>query len=100
MIIRQALDEHVTAINRVFEGGRGNTVGASEVAGCARRAFFEKVEGTEYGSPRNPDFKESWGARVRGSVMESAFWEPALRRRYGEHLVMAGEQQRTLLGSL
>jgi hypothetical protein len=94
-MIRQALDAYVSASERTF-AGRENTVGASDVGQCARKVFYAKHEGDpDFGAPRNTDFVHGWGARQRGTTFESAFWVPALRARFGERLLLAGEQQET-----
>jgi hypothetical protein len=80
---------------RMFDG-RAQTVGASEVGQCARKIFYLKNEGSEFGAARDPDHVDSWGATVRGSIFESAFFVPALRARYGDRLLYAGDEQRTL----
>jgi hypothetical protein len=71
--------------------GREHTVGASEIAGCARRVWYVKHE-------TKPDagHKDDWGATIRGTIHESAFWEPALRAHFGKNLLFAGEEQITL----
>jgi hypothetical protein len=75
---------------------RINTLGGSDVGQCARKVFYLKNEGDpDFGAPRNPDFIETWGATTRGRVFEDNFWVPALRERYGDQLLFAGEQQET-----
>src|SRR5262245_18138546 len=94
-MIRQALDEFAAAHDRIFSA-REQTVGASDVGRCARQVYFEKHESDpDFGSPRNPDSVDGWGARLRGTIFESHFWEPALRTKYGDRLLFAGEQQET-----
>jgi hypothetical protein len=95
MMITNALDMYARSIARIFED-RANTVGSSDVGKCARQVFFLKNEGdADYGTPRNPDFVDRWGATQRGSIYETHVWEPALRARYGERLLFAGNQQQT-----
>jgi len=48
-----------------------------------------------YGAPRDPDYVERWGAVHRGSIFESAFFAPALRARFGDKLLYAGDEQQT-----
>jgi hypothetical protein len=94
-VISEALDAYARAHARMFDD-RANTVGASDVGRCARQTFYTKNEGDpDFGAPRNPDFAESWGATARGRLFEDCFWVPALRKRYGERLLYAGEQQQT-----
>lgn len=89
---------------KVFDrsmGDRSGTVGASEIGLCARQTFWYKNHGTKKGVDMDPDFKHDWGARIRGTVMEFAFWVPALRRKYGANLLFAGtEQEKMVRGRL
>jgi len=94
-MIREALDAFATASERAF-AAREQTVGGSDVGKCARQVFFEKHEGDpEFGASRNPDAVDGWGARLRGTIFERHFWTPALRAKYGERLLFAGDQQET-----
>ncbi|MBY0395317.1 MAG: hypothetical protein K2X91_02460, partial [Thermoleophilia bacterium] len=64
---------------------------------CARRVFFANNEDDAvYGRARDGDHEDRWGARVRGSVYEAAWWVPALRRAYGDRLLWVGDDQVTL----
>jgi hypothetical protein len=96
-MIREALDTFVKANGGRFEG-RENTVGASEIGQCARKIFFAKNEGDWLtGSSRDQDHVENWGATLRGRLFEDHVWVPALRTRYGDKLLFAGGDQRTLV---
>jgi len=96
-MIAEALAAYADATVRVFEG-REHTIGASEIGQCARKLFWTKNEGDPvYGAPRNPDYVDGWGSRVRGSTFEDHFWLPALRDRFGDSLKYAGADQRTLV---
>lgn len=88
-MIREALDAYVAANKRVFGLDRLQTVGASEIGLCARRVGYAK---------KNPDLgvEGGWGASVRGTTMEEAFWYPALKAKYGDRLKRAGPDQETL----
>jgi hypothetical protein len=95
-MIHEALTAYAKQTARVFVG-RANTIGASDVGQCARKVFFQKNEGDpDCGAERNPDFVDGWGARQRGTTFENAFWAPALRARFGDRLLFAGEEQQTL----
>lgn len=97
-MIAAALNAYATATQRQFVQDRSQTVGASEVGKCARQVFFAKNEGDEvYGRGRNADHIDGWGARVRGTVFEDAWWYPAMRETYGDRLLYAGPDQRTLV---
>jgi hypothetical protein len=93
--IGATLAAYALAGERVFEA-RGQTVGGSEVGQCARKIFYLKHEGSEFGSPRDPGFTDSWGARLRGSTFETAIFVPAMRAKFGDHLLFAGDAQQTL----
>lgn len=85
-MIREALDEYVRSVEKKYD--RSQTVGASEVGLCARRVCFAKkghipVEG-------------SWGAWMRGTTMEEAFWQPALKRKFGKKLLYSGPDQKSI----
>jgi hypothetical protein len=95
-MIAEALDAFATTYGRAFEA-REQTVGASDVGRCARQVYFEKHEhDRDFGAPRNPGAVDGWGARLRGTIFEEHVWVPALRAKYGERLLLAGEQQETL----
>jgi hypothetical protein len=96
-MIREALDAFARATARSF-AGRENAVGASEIGACARRTYFAKNE-QDYllGQDRDADHVDAWGAAQRGSIFEVAVWEPALRACFGERLLFAGADQRTLV---
>jgi hypothetical protein len=94
-MIAEALASYAHATARVFDD-RTQTVGASECGQCARKVYWLKNEGDPVlGAPRDPDYVDSWGARARGSVYETHFWEPALRAQFGDNLLFAGATQRT-----
>jgi hypothetical protein len=95
-MIAEALSDYADATARVFEN-RAQSVGASEVGQCARKTFWLKNEDDPvYGAPRDSDYTDTSGARARGSIFEAYFWEPALRRRFGDNLLYAGADQQTL----
>jgi hypothetical protein len=95
-MIAEALASYANATARVFED-RAQSVGASEVGQCGRRIFWLKNEDDPaHSAPRDSDYEDTWGARTRGSVFEAHFWEPALRRRFGNNLLYAGADQQTL----
>src|SRR5262249_40915776 len=74
---------HSDAQSRTF------TVGASDIGQCSRKIFFVKHNGE-----RNPGYVDTWGATLRGSIMEQAFWVPALLVRFGANLKFVGDHQR------
>lgn len=94
-VIDEIFAEHVKATERTFDQDRSLTVGASEVGRCARQVWWLK-----HGAEPDADYANTWGARVRGSIFESAFWAPALRRRFRHKLKYAGTAQITLTSGL
>ena len=97
-IIADTLDRYARSSNKVFSHDRLNTVGASEVGQCVRKMFWLKNEGdTQYAVSRDPDYVDNWGARMRGTIFEDAFWEPAMRARFGDRLKLAGREQKTFV---
>lgn len=97
-MIRDVMNAYAASFNREFSKDRTLTVGASEVGQCLRKVWFSKNEDDpETGIGRDSDHADTWGARVRGSVFENHWWEPALRARFGDRLHFAGAEQRTLV---
>jgi hypothetical protein len=70
------------AKNRAF------TVGASDIGQCSRKTFFAKHDGEH-----NPGYLDTWGATLRGQIIEQTFWAPALRARFGADLKFIGDRQ-------
>jgi hypothetical protein len=100
-VIAAALAAYVAATATLPPGTRAGSVGASDVGQCARKIFYLKREGTAAALPRDSDFADGWGARVRGSAFEKTMWAPALRAAYGDKLLYAGPEQHTFtLGAL
>jgi hypothetical protein len=97
-IIAEALNGYATTQNKVWASDRTQTVGASDVGQCARKTYWLKNEGDpKHGAARDPDYTDSWGARMRGTVFEDQFWVPAMRARYGSRLLYAGKEQQTFI---
>lgn len=92
--IRDLLHAYAATLNKTWAHDRSKTVGASEIGQCARKVFFDKR-----GYPADADYVPSWGALLRGIVMEEAYWAPALRQelpKIGLQLLFAGKEQETL----
>ena len=95
-IIAKTLDDYANSLNKRWSHDRASTVGASEVGQCVRKMFWLKNENdSARRAARDPEYRDSWGARMRGTVFEDAFWEPALRARFGDRLKLAGKDQKT-----
>lgn len=96
-MIAETLALYAKATVRTFEG-RENSVGASEIGQCARKVFFAKNAGDHvYGVASDEDWVDTWGAALRGRLIEDHFWVPALRARFGDKLKFAGGEQTTFI---
>lgn len=95
MIIKESLNAFVTSQLKKWAYDRSHTIGASEIGGCARKAFYEKNRKTKIGSKPDADYKDGWGARMRGHLIEDNLWLPALKKKYGKNLLLAGKQQQS-----
>lgn len=91
-------DEYVKANKKVFKHDRTSTLGASETFGCLRKAWFTK-RGAEFGITKDEDANESWGATLRGDLIENHFVVPAITNFLprGAALLFAGSDQDTLV---
>lgn len=97
-IIKKTLDQYAASVDKLWTHDRSNTLGASEVGQCARKIFWLKSENdSAHRVDRDPDYTESYGARMRGTIFEDKFWEPALRARFGKRLLFAGKYQKTFV---
>jgi hypothetical protein len=92
-MIKEALDQFARskAMEKTFLMDRTRTIGASEIGQCARRMYWVKTEGRV-----DADHKDNWGARIRGTVMEERFWLPAMKKKFGKKLLLAGTKQTTI----
>lgn len=72
--IDKGFNAFVKANDKVWQHDRNQSVGASEVFGCLRKAHFKK-----FGFEKDPDHDDRWGAMRRGDVMENHFVEPAMK---------------------
>jgi len=90
-MIKDAAEEFVKKLgSKIWNHDRLKTVGASEIGQCWRKIYWIKKEGAA-----NPDHEDSWGARLRGNMMEEHFWVPLMKAKYGDNLLYAGAEQRT-----
>lgn len=96
-MLKEAIDQYAASLNTWFHHDRSKTVGASEIGQCARKTFWVKHEHTPKAAPRDTDWFDRYGARVRGTIMEEAFWQPALKAKYGDKVLVSGKQQKTLI---
>lgn len=70
---KDVLDKWDAVNQKVWEFDRNDSVGASSVFGCHRQVFFDK-SGTE----KDSDWEYSWGAFMRGNLVEDEFVVPAM----------------------
>jgi len=91
-MIKEALGAYANsrAFQKVFVMDRSRTIGASEIGRCARETYYRKTEGR-----MDDDHVDSWGARLRGTVMEDRFWQPAMQKKFGKSLLFSGNKQTT-----
>ena len=69
----KGFDDYFANHGKVWKHDRSLTVGASEVFGCLRKAWYSKHK-----TPKDPDYEETWGALERGNVLEDAYLAPRL----------------------
>lgn len=91
------LNAYVASTQKKWAHDRSQSLGASEAFACLRKGWFAK-----HGTPKDSDYKESWGAMRRGDLIETHFVEPAIRwameNLHGEaRLIWGGARQRTLI---
>lgn len=95
-----AFDAYNAANQKVWKHDRSQSLGASEVFGCLRKAWFAK-----HGADKDPDASNSWGALKRGDLIEEYWVEPATRWYLETHfktarLIWGGKRQRTLMDTV
>jgi hypothetical protein len=96
-MIKDILQTYAAANSRKFQD-REQTIGASDIGQCARRVFYEKMAGDPgYGSSKDPDSPNTWGAAFRGVAYEERLWYPAMKAKFGDNLLFAGPDQWTLV---
>lgn len=91
-MIKETLAEYAKTLTKVWAHDRTKTVGASEIGQCARKINWIKNECTP-----DEDNSDQYGGMLRGTMMETYFWVPAMRKKFGADLLMAGEDQKTLI---
>ena len=91
-IIKHALDSYVATQDKAWGHDRTKSVGSSEIGQCARKIWYAKHD-----QKPDEDYVDSWGARMRGTIMENVFWAPAMRARFGENFIYGGDEQKTLI---
>ena len=81
---------------KVWAHDRSESVGASEVFGCERLAWFKRF-GEASGFAVDEDYEQDWGATKRGDILEEHFVVPAIRDHLPgtAKLILAGGKQVT-----
>jgi hypothetical protein len=80
-------------VPKTWQHDRSKTVGASEIGQCERRIWYVKQK-----HDQDDDFIQRWGASARGDLIEANVFVPALRKKYGDKLKFAGDEQHTIEG--
>lgn len=96
--LKQVFDDYMTENEKQWAHDRSTTVGASEVFGCLRKAWFDK-RGEEFEYEKDPDYVDRWGATERGNIIEDHFVVPAVSSSLPAPLSMhlGGKDQVTLV---
>src|SRR5262245_196727 len=89
-MLMDILTKYVATKHKTFKHDRMQTVGASEIGGCARRTFYLKKS-----ERQDKDHLARWGATHRGDLIEQHLVVPALRARFGRNWLWSGRAQRT-----
>ncbi len=89
-MLTEILNTYVNKTQKTWKHDRMQTVGASEIGGCARRTWY--IKNAEV---HDKDHLNRWGASRRGDLIEQHLVVPALRKRFGKKLLWAGKEQRT-----
>jgi len=94
---KEILNNYMVTNQKVWVHDRSKTLGASEVFGCIRKAFFTKTS-----APKDPDYKDSWGATERGNIIEDHFLVPAFQEHTPGDVeaIGLGDEQETLIDGL
>lgn len=92
-IIKDALDAYAKTQREKekFSHDRTKTVGASEIGLCARRVYWAKN-----GQPADAEYDDTYGAALRGNLIEEHFWVPAMIKKFRRKLLFAGKKQKTI----
>lgn len=96
--LKKGFDLYVETHQKKWKHDRSKSVGASEAFGCLRKSWFSKHK-----APRDPWYKDDWGALKRGDVMEEHWVEPVVKWYLDQlpgnvRLIWGGKHQRTLVG--
>jgi hypothetical protein len=93
-MIKELLHAYGSTQRREFAHDRLSTLGSSAQGRCIRQTAYVVL-----GVVPDEGFIDSWGAALRGTVMEDHYWVPALRSALEPpaELLFAGEDQVTMV---
>lgn len=91
-MIKEALAAYAKTLDKIWAHDRTKTIGASEIGQCARKIRWVKTN-----TETDEDGSDEYGGMLRGTMMETYFWVPAMRKKFGKNLIMAGDDQKTLV---
>lgn len=86
---KEMFNAWVGATQKTWAHDRNKTLGGSEAFGCLRKAYFKRNN-----APKDPDYKESWGATRRGDLIENYFVVPCIvwaAKQYGFEYMLSGD---------
>ena len=90
-MLKQAIDKFF--VPKTWEHDRSQTVGSSESGDCLRKTWYTKNKHAP-----DDDHSQRYGATERGNLIEANLFVPALRKAFGDRLLFAGDDQKTLIG--
>jgi len=90
-MIKEIMAAYAKSLEKVWKHDRTKSVGASEIGQCARKINWLKNEVIA-----DEDNSDQYGGMLRGTMMETYFWVPAMQKRFGKNLLFAGSKQKTL----
>lgn len=96
-MIKTAFDQYAAQSNKSWLLSRSHTVGASSVWQCARKVWFEKNADDLESPQADTGYVDSWGAKLRGTIMEDELFVPALKLAYGDDFIWGGTGQQTFV---
>ena len=93
-MIKELLHAYGSSRRREFAHDRLSTLGSSGQGRCLRQTSYSLLS-----VPPDEGWVDSWGAAIRGTVMEDHYWVPALRASLppDAHLLYAGDEQVTMV---
>lgn len=96
---KEIFQTYADSRKKTWAHDRSLTVGASEIFGCLRKGWFEKNKNNKYDKD---DDDSSWGATMRGDIIEEHYVVPALEVGLPKEykLLLGGDDQQTFIDGL